>query len=163
MTYHHQEITCYHYSVRHDPDDFFGQDLIRIALKPDNDALLYGILAYSAYLYSFSTPESPELDLTDFLTYYSRSLNVLQQSVARGTLDSSTLLTVLQLATVEVWSLLSESDHYFVDNFEANCWRLVECYQTSTGSSRDVAKAIQSEIRYETHFEPHSSCLVHAF
>lgn len=91
-------ITHYHYGLTFDTDDFFRTILPNIALE--NEALLNAVVGFSAYQITLQNPNGR---LHDFLQYYNRSVTLLLQSLRQREKPTViTLLTVLQLATVEV-------------------------------------------------------------
>lgn len=65
-----------------------------------NESLLNVIVAFSAYL---STVRNPDGKIKDFLQYYNRSVTLLLDALKRkDTHNIPTLLTILQLSTIEV-------------------------------------------------------------
>lgn len=91
-------ITHYHYGLTYDTDDFFRTILPGIALE--NEALLNAVVGFSAYQVTLQKPNG---QLHDFLQYYNRSVTLLLQSLRQRERPTAiTLLTILQLATVEV-------------------------------------------------------------
>lgn len=97
LDYHQQHITNFHYIVYYDPNNFFHNDLIDLALT--YEPLLYAVVGFAAY---YHTLKQPDGKLSDFLSYYSRSLSLLRKSLSSGeTRTEATMLTILQLATFE--------------------------------------------------------------
>lgn len=78
-------------------EDFIHTELIDLALT--YEPLLYAVVAFAAYHHTLKQPDG---QITDFLSYYSKSLNLLMKSLAKGVKPTeATLLTVLQLTTFE--------------------------------------------------------------
>ena len=97
LEFHQEHITHYHYIVQYDADNFFHTDLIDLALT--YEPLLYAVVGFSAY---FHTLRQADGKLSNFLSYYSRSLSLLRQSLQAGQpRTEATILTILQLATFE--------------------------------------------------------------
>lgn len=81
-----------------DATNFLKTVFIEIALK--NEALLYAIVGFSAYL---RTLHNPEGKIQDFLKYYNQAVSLLLKSLRKGGQRTvGTLLAILQLATIEV-------------------------------------------------------------
>ncbi|KAJ8109036.1 hypothetical protein ONZ43_g6249 [Nemania bipapillata] len=99
LDYFHENITHFSYGMPNDPDSFFKSILPSVAVQ-GNDALLYAVVGFSAY---HCTLQSPHGKIDDFLGYYNKSVTLLLHSIKRGDNQNlSTLLTILQLATIEV-------------------------------------------------------------
>ena len=97
LEFHQDHITHYHYIIHCDPGNFFHTDLIDLALT--YEPLLYAVVGFAAY---YHTLRQPEGKLSSFLSYYSRSLSLLMQSLQSGQpRTEATILTILQLATFE--------------------------------------------------------------
>lgn len=97
-------ITHYHFGLTYDTDDFFKTILPSVALE--SESLLNAIVGFAAYQVTLQNPNGK---LQDFLKYYNRSVVLLLQSLRRREKPTvSTLLTILQLATVEVRSMYHE-------------------------------------------------------
>lgn len=91
-------MTNFHYGINHDTDDFFKTILPLAALK--NEALLNALVGFSAY---HSTIQNPDGKIEDFLGYYNKSVMLLLGFLKRRERhDVSTLMTILQLAQIEV-------------------------------------------------------------
>lgn len=98
LQYFYENITCHHYSLINDTDNFFVRGMIIEASR--NKLLLNAVVAFSAYIRSFQHPEG---SLRDFLLYYNRSITLLLECLNQEEAHNlSTLLSILQLATIEV-------------------------------------------------------------
>jgi hypothetical protein len=71
--------------------------MIEVALR--YDPLLYALVGFAAY---HCTLEKPGGVLQDFLGYYQQSITLLRQTFKQKP-TIATILTILQLATIEVW------------------------------------------------------------
>ena len=97
LQFHDEYVTYYHYFLKFDLEDFIHTELIDMALV--YEPLLYAVVAFAAYHH---TVQQPDGRVADFLSYYSKSLNLLMKSLAKGAKTTeATLLTVLQLTTFE--------------------------------------------------------------
>lgn len=100
LGYFFDNITAYHYCVVSDADGFFPKVLAGLAIR--NEALLYAVVGFSAYHHTMKNPSGR---ISDFLQYYSRSVTLLLECLKKKEKYSvGTLLTILQLATIEVSS-----------------------------------------------------------
>ena len=98
LSYFYENITNYHYRVVSDPEAFFRSVLPGIAFQ--NEALLYAVVGFSAYHHALQDSRGR---IQDFLQYYNRSVSLLLNSLKRKEHHGiATLLTILQLATIEV-------------------------------------------------------------
>lgn len=99
LDYYVENITHWKYGVHRDFQNFFQTTFISLALW--NEPLLYAIVGFSAYKRMLKDPKGK---IQDFLQYYTHSvtllLGLLQKKEAKY--DVATLLTILQLATLEV-------------------------------------------------------------
>jgi hypothetical protein len=108
LSYFYENISHYHYCMVNDADDFFRTVLVGLALR--NDALLYGVVGFSAYHHALNNPNGK---INDFLQYYSHSVTLLLDCLKKEEKYSiGTLLTILQLATIEVRALLPDADAF---------------------------------------------------
>ncbi len=105
LRYHleyHQQLSCRHYFFEHNSSDFVHKILVEHAIS--YVPLLYAIVGFAAFLEILQHPEGKT---QDFLSYYNMSVTLLQKSLSEGQEHThSTLLTILQLATLEVTSEL---------------------------------------------------------
>jgi hypothetical protein len=91
-------VTNFHYCITNDFDDFFKTILPNMATR--SEPLLNAVVGFSAY---HSTFQSPTGKLQNFLQYYNKSVILLLQALQKKEKHSiGTLLTILQLATIEV-------------------------------------------------------------
>lgn len=98
LQYFATDITNNHYSLSMEIGESFTQVMLSEASK--NELLLNAVVAFSAYL---STVRNPDGKLKDFLQYYNRSVTLLLDALKRkDTHNIPTLLTILQLSTIEV-------------------------------------------------------------
>lgn len=98
LNYFRVNVNHLHYSMKIDPTNFLKTLFLEIALK--NEALLYGVVGFSAYL---RTLHNPEGKIQDFLKYYNQAVSFLLKSLRKGEQRTvGTLLAILQLATIEV-------------------------------------------------------------
>lgn len=98
LQYLYENVNCHHYSLANDTDNFFVRGMIIEASK--NQLLLNAVVAFAAYLRSI---EQPDGKLRDFLLYYNRSITLLLECLTQEqTHNLPTLLSILQLATIEV-------------------------------------------------------------
>lgn len=98
LGYFYDNITHYHYCVVDDTDDFFRTILTGLAIR--NEALLYAVVGFAAYHHAMGNPNGT---IHAFLQYYSRSVTLLLDCLKKKeTYSVGTLLTILQLATIEV-------------------------------------------------------------
>ncbi|KAI0553473.1 hypothetical protein F4679DRAFT_473112 [Xylaria curta] len=99
LGYFCENITHFSYGMPNDPDDFIKSILPSLAVREGNDALLYAVVGFAAY---HSTLRHPQGKIEDFLGYYNKSVTMLLNSLKRGDKQNlSSLLTILQLATIE--------------------------------------------------------------
>jgi hypothetical protein len=68
-------------------------------MNDDSQALLYAIVAFAAYHHAISQQEDR---IQTFLDFYNQSIISLQQALVKKRHSVATLLTILQLATIEV-------------------------------------------------------------
>jgi hypothetical protein len=100
LNYFFENLTTYHYNVTPDSTDSFRTILVTIASQSQDEALLYAVVAFAVYHHALSNSNG---SITPFLQYYDRSVKLLLNFLKKkekGTI--ATLLTILQLATIEV-------------------------------------------------------------
>ncbi len=98
LAYFVDTITQYHYSLPSMSGAFLGTYFLAAALR--NDAFLYALVGFSAFQ---RTLHNREGKLQDFLQYYNKAVSLLLHSLMKGERHSnSTILAILQLATIEV-------------------------------------------------------------
>lgn len=131
LRYHIEKLYYYHYAFRSDRGDFFKTTLLEIAINDENEALLYAVVAFAEYHRTFAVADS---GITNFLTYYNKSIGLLQQSLKHP--NTTTLLTILQLATIEVGDLaLCSSFQIHAESCAGVSWRLGHLDRASKGLS----------------------------
>lgn len=100
LDYYYTDVNIYQYCLSYGPDIDFRLTILRIAVQNGHDALLNAVVGFSAYQY---TVRDPNGKIEDFLQYYNRSVTLLLSSFKKQERQGiSTLLTILQLATIEV-------------------------------------------------------------
>lgn len=98
LEYYLENVTHYHYGVHRDFGGFFRTTLISLALR--NEPLLHAIVSFAAYHQTLGDPNG---QLPVFLKYYNRSVILLLDLLKNEDRhELTTLLTILQLATIEV-------------------------------------------------------------
>lgn len=105
LDYYFENITHWVYGVHRDLQHFFHTTFLSLALR--SEPLLYAIVGFAAYKRMLKDPKGK---LQDFLQYYTHSVTLLLGLLQRreAKYDVATLLTILQLATLEVcYSVLS--------------------------------------------------------
>ncbi|KAK6356624.1 hypothetical protein TWF718_000967 [Orbilia javanica] len=104
LQYHRQNINFRHYLLKSDSSNFFSNVLLSYALQ--NNALLYSVVAFSALHYFTHEARTTGTDRTSsaeiFFELHDRAIVSLRESFQENLPpDVFTLLTVLQLATLE--------------------------------------------------------------
>jgi hypothetical protein len=99
LRYHQDKLSHHHYAFKYDAGDFLKTTFLEIALNDQSQALLYSIIAFSAFHNSI---EKGDLRISIFLGYYNQSIVFLHRSLTNKKPGIATLLTILQLATIEV-------------------------------------------------------------
>lgn len=99
LKFHQQHMSHHHYAFKYDGGDFLKTTFLEIAMNDGSAALLYSIVAFAAYHHAVAHNNS---DISGFLSYYNKSIAFLQQSLKKQRHNIATLLTILQLATIEV-------------------------------------------------------------
>ncbi|RVD80310.1 uncharacterized protein DFL_008212 [Arthrobotrys flagrans] len=104
LQYHRQNINFRHYLLKSDSSNFFSDVLLSYALQ--NNALLYSVVAFSALHYFIHEARTTGTDQTSsaeiFFGLHDRAIVSLRESFQENLPpDVFTLLTVLQLATLE--------------------------------------------------------------
>lgn len=99
LNYHRDHLSHHHYAFKYDGGDFLKTTFLEIAMNDDSQALLYAVIAFAAYHQAVSRGDAR---ISKFLSYYNKSISLLQQSLTKKRHSVATLLTILQLATIEV-------------------------------------------------------------
>ena len=98
LDYHRRNLTYHHYFFKHEANDFIHQILIERALS--YEPLLFAVVGFAAFQ---ATLKKDNGKIQEFLGYYNRSVSLLRKSLAGGQAHTdATMLTILQLATIEV-------------------------------------------------------------
>lgn len=98
LDYFYENITHYHYGVHRDFTDFFHTTFLKVALR--NEPLLLAVVGFAAYQ---KTLKDINGKIQDFLKFYTQAVTLLLGLLKKEEKhDLGTLLTILQLATVEV-------------------------------------------------------------
>ena len=92
-------MSHHHYAFKYDGGDFLKTTFIEIAMNDSSSSLLYAIVAFAAYHHTVCRNDD---NISIFLSYYNQSIAHLQQSLKDKRHNVATLLTILQLATIEV-------------------------------------------------------------
>jgi hypothetical protein len=96
LEYSRTHLTKHHWQMKLDGKGFLSKTLIEVALR--FEPLLYAVVGFAAYHYTLTKPEGR---LKDFLGYYQKSVHLLRQTFKQKP-TLATILTILQLATIEV-------------------------------------------------------------
>ena len=105
LKYHKDSLSHHHYAFKYDGGDFLKTTFLEIAINDDSQALLFAVVAFAAYHYAVARGDG---QISAFLLYYNKSITMLHQSLSDKKRHSvTTLLTILQLATIEVRASLS--------------------------------------------------------
>jgi hypothetical protein len=103
LQYAKDNITHWHYNMAVDGANFVEKGIFQNALI--YEPLLYALCCFAAYHKAIRTPKG---EIKDFLKYHSRSIRSLQDSIKTMKKHNFlTLITILQLATIEVNSKLT--------------------------------------------------------
>lgn len=97
LKYHRNNLSHHHYAWKYDGGDFLKKTFLEIAIN--FEPLMYAVVAFAAFHNALSREDGR---IKDFLDSYNKSVSLLRQSLAKSDRHSlSTLLTILQLATIE--------------------------------------------------------------
>lgn len=99
LRFFRDNITHHHYSFKCDSQNFIHKTLLEMAMSDSSSALLFAIVAFSAYHHSILRTDD---NISIFLAYYDRSIRALRQSLTVKKSSMATLFTILQLAAIEV-------------------------------------------------------------
>lgn len=110
LDYFKKHMSAHHYSLKHDTSKFFKVDFLDHAMK--YTPLLYAIVGYAAYFHTLSQPNAR---IHTFLQYYDESITRLRANIMKTKKQGlSTLLTILQLAAIEVGAITSVARHWLI-------------------------------------------------
>lgn len=101
LEYARTNLTKHHWEMKLDGKGFLNKTLIEIALR--FEPLLYAVVGFAAYHFTLSKRDG---QLKDFLGYYQKSVSLLRQTIKQKP-NLATIMTILQLATIEVRSSAS--------------------------------------------------------
>jgi hypothetical protein len=98
LHYARHTLTPHHWTFMQDESKFLSTSLIEAGLR--FEPLLYAVVGFAAYHHTLSETDG---QLQDFLKYYTVSVSLLRQSLKKCQKHTvATILTILQLATIEV-------------------------------------------------------------
>lgn len=101
LAYHKNHLTYHHYFLRHQSDNFLHTILFDQALT--YEPLLFAVVGFAAFQEALTISNGK---IEHFLGYYNESISLLRLSLSRGEeYSQNMLLTILQLATIEVLPL----------------------------------------------------------
>jgi len=106
LRYHKECLSHHHYAFKYDGGDFLKTTFLEIAMNDDSQALLYAIVAFAAYHHAIAQDDGR---ISKFLHFYNTSIMMLHQALSKKRHNVSTLLTILQLATIEVYLATTSS------------------------------------------------------
>ncbi|KAF2774491.1 hypothetical protein EJ03DRAFT_263244 [Teratosphaeria nubilosa] len=96
LRYHKERLSHHHYGLKYDGGSFLKTTFLEIAMN--DEALLYAVVAFSAYHHAITEQQDR---IQTFLDFYNQSIISLQHSLSKSRHSVATLLTILQLATIE--------------------------------------------------------------
>jgi hypothetical protein len=98
LNFARENLTFWHWNYTVDGSDFLHSKVLETAM--DYEPLLYAIVCFSAFHYTLQQPNGK---IQDYLKYHSMSVIALRASLKkREPPTHATVLTILQLATIEV-------------------------------------------------------------
>ena len=98
LEYARDKLTPHHWGFRFPYESAFLRNTLlesAVTFKP----LLYAVAGFASYHHTLTMPDGK---LSDFLYYYNRSVSLLRESLTKEQHSVATLLTILQLGTIEV-------------------------------------------------------------
>jgi hypothetical protein len=133
LKYHRESMSHHHYGFKYDAGNFLKTTFLEIAMNDESAALLYGVVAFAAYHHALKRGDDV---ISRFLSYYNKSISLLQQALTKKRHSVAILLTILQLATIEV--CLNEATCAVATDMEAGIsGRLDESARSPEGSASD--------------------------
>jgi hypothetical protein len=103
LDYFRNNITIHHYSLKRDTHSFLKGEFYAQAMK--FEPLKYAVAGYAAYFHTLSQPDGR---MSTFLHFYNESVSRLRATITKNKKQGlATFLTILQLASIEVWTTLS--------------------------------------------------------
>lgn len=98
LHYARNKLTSYHWGFKYYESAFLRTTLLEVAVR--FEPLLYAVVGFAAYHHTLTKTNGK---LHDFLDYYNKSVTLLRRSLLQNEKHTlATLLTILQLATIEV-------------------------------------------------------------
>lgn len=98
LQYARTKLSPYHWGFKYYESPFLRATLLEVAVR--FEPLLYAVVGFAAYHHTLTKTNGK---LHDFLDYYNKSVTLLRQSLKKNEKHTiATLLTILQLATIEV-------------------------------------------------------------
>ena len=97
LLYHIHRLTFHHYLLKSDNTNFFKTKFIDYAVR--NEALLYAVASFAAFHWSVVNKNG---SCHMFLEFYNTAVQKLRKSIADGEYNMAMLITILQLASLEV-------------------------------------------------------------
>jgi Fungal specific transcription factor domain len=97
VNYVQQNLRAPHWNFTLDESNFLSHTLIDTALR--YDPLLYAVACFGAYHHTVHRVDGK---ISHFLKYHTASVKSLRESLVAGEKTFATLVTILQLATIEV-------------------------------------------------------------
>lgn len=108
LDYFQQNINCHHYALKYDADELITKTMVEEA--KDFPPLAYAVAGFAAYHKSLTKPDGR---VSDFLGFYTTAVKLLRLSFERKQKQTiATLLTILQLASIEVCLYLIMRDDF---------------------------------------------------
>jgi hypothetical protein len=108
LDYARMNLTPYHWGFKFPYESAFLRNSLfetAVRFKP----LLYAVVGFASYHHTLTITNGK---LGDFLYYYNKSVSLLRESLQKERNSIATLLTILQLGTIEVyWNKYFASDH----------------------------------------------------
>lgn len=141
LRFHHEHMSHHHYAFKYDGGNFLKTTFLEIAMNDGSAALLYAIVAFAAYHHAVAYDDG---NISVFLAYYNKSIAFLQQSLKRQRHSVATLLTILQLATIEVSVPWIANDSTSADRTTGVSWRLGQSPWTSEGCVFNTDRPVHS-------------------
>lgn len=104
LNYFKKHMTIHHYSLKRDTHNFLPE-LFERALK--FEPLKYAVAGYAAYFHTLAQPDGR---ISTFLQFYNESVRRLREYITKNKKQGlNTFLTILQLASIEVWHFTSRN------------------------------------------------------
>lgn len=160
LDYHRKYISYRHYRWKDDPAGFLGSTFLEIAVR--NEPLMYAVVGFAAYQHALTNQHRR---MQEFLAYHHKAVSLLRLSLQENREHTvALLLTILQLATTEVYScafvapmlrVADRNQEYLGDQInllghqKAACEILIELYTPQTIRQNATSQAI---LKWYVHF-----------